>query len=216
MDVLKKILPSIYRVISVVFIIFFFVPMFVVSCGDKTANVNAAHAMIGYSEKTFYGSQRVDPQLALILLLLLPVAGLAISIWQRKLPKLIALVSALEAAGIVYGYICFKNYVMAQSEKLDCIMHYYGPSVGVGDKTVYIGFLYAAVLVLGAVKTILGIIGFGILDLKAKTKEEIAVEKAIAKEEKAIAKERKELEAKERELQAKEAEKFSKENDTEV
>lgn len=216
MDLLKKALPILYRVISVALIIFFFVPMFVVSCGDRTADVTAAHAMIGYSEKTYYGSQSVDPNFLLILLLLIPVLGLVISITARAYPKLIALVSMLEGAGVVYGYIGFKNYVVSQAEKLGCDMHYYGPSVGFGDKVTYVGIFYTLVLVLGALKVLQGLAGVAVLNIKAQTKEEKAVQKAMAKEEKALEKERRALEEKEKKLQEKEAERLSKENETEV
>lgn len=68
---------KIIRIISIIAIIFFFIPAFTVSCSGQDISVSAAHVLVGY-EIQDYG-QIADPNIAAILFLLFPVVMLVVT-----------------------------------------------------------------------------------------------------------------------------------------
>ena len=66
---------NIIKLISIILVIMFFVPTFMVSCSGQNINISAAQVMSGVSVQSFGEKQQIsEPSPVLILLLLIPVA----------------------------------------------------------------------------------------------------------------------------------------------
>lgn len=94
-------LRNVIRVLSVLLIIFYFIPSFMVSCGGVNVHISAASSTFGIRAQ---GEQVADPSPAMILVLLIPIVILLFYTIQKKLPasftdKLLAIIG-LSGTGI--------------------------------------------------------------------------------------------------------------------
>lgn len=103
----------IYKIASVIAMIFFFVPTFVVRCGAQEMNISAVHAVIGYPDDI--GGWYSEPQIGLMALIIVPVAIFIFS--MRKEAKnsdtvtLIAILSAIYTVAWPVMHFLIQNHM---------------------------------------------------------------------------------------------------------
>ena len=81
-EVKKKVsVKIIIKIIALLQIVFFFIPLFTVSCSGETIGFSAARLTKGYS---YYGDKVVGPKILCSLLILLPIAVILASFYIKK------------------------------------------------------------------------------------------------------------------------------------
>ncbi len=108
---------NVLRVLSLLVIIIFFVPTFLVSCSGQEVELSAYKAMVGVK---VYGETVVEPYLVMILLLLLPIAMLAV-LFMKKMSKKITKIVLLSMPIVdLILWIIFSANTKAQAAENYC------------------------------------------------------------------------------------------------
>lgn len=110
---------KIIKVLSVIAIIFFFIPAFTVSCGAQNdISVSAVHAAVGYSSSNY--GQITEPTLFPLLLLLMPIIILTIACMKKWKSKIVAAVEILLALVNIGMWVFFRMAVHVVAEENYC------------------------------------------------------------------------------------------------
>lgn len=109
-------IKNLIRALSVLLIIFFFVPSFMVSCAGENIKFSAAKAMVGIRYK---GDRVSDPSIICVLLLLLPIAMLVIWCLKNAVKdKIAAIVCMACAAADLIMWIVVRIGVAANADEV--------------------------------------------------------------------------------------------------
>ena len=139
----------IIKIISVIAIIFFFIPAFTVSCGAQNdISVSAVHVVAGYSSSAY--GQITEPTLYPLLLLLMPIIILVIACMKKWKCKLVATFEILLALVNIGMWVFFRMAVHVVAEENYC-----------NDRVTF-GY-YVDILLMVAVILFSGAILFGIV-----------------------------------------------------
>lgn len=109
---------NILKACSMLLIVFFFCPVFLVSCGGEKVNVSAVHTVVGYESS--YGDQISDPQPLLLIALALPIIMLIVLLAKSMLEKKVA-ISVISCACIdLIVWFVYKESVKAFADENGC------------------------------------------------------------------------------------------------
>lgn len=121
MELLKKKvnIKNIIRVLSCILIVFFFVPTFLVSCSGEEVKISAKTIMTGVKSDSY--GQIIAPHFGVIVLLLLPIALLAIWFIKEKMTnKLLAIVTAGISVFDLILWFVMKSEVKKAASAMHC------------------------------------------------------------------------------------------------
>lgn len=109
-DIKKQVsLKNLIRLVTLLIMVIFFMPTFLVSCSGRDLEVGAARTMTGYS---FQGEKVIEPHLICVIFIFLPI--IILGIWFLKgmvTDKIKALVTAVGALADIIMWIIFKSEV---------------------------------------------------------------------------------------------------------
>ena len=112
----------IYRITSVIAMIFFFVPTCTVSCGWVETDVSAAHALVGY--KSDYGGWYSEPQILLVILIIIPVSIFFLSMRQREKREETANIIAVLSGGYMASWLMLHFLIQLHMNQSDIALPY--------------------------------------------------------------------------------------------
>ncbi len=111
----------IFKIISAVVSIMFFIPTMTVSCSGEDIGVSAGHTMIGYTTKIYGERERLsDPTIWPFFLLLFSVSMFVIACIKLRDVKTNALIIAAVSVIDIIGWIIFRNAVKKFAEENMC------------------------------------------------------------------------------------------------
>ena len=112
----------IYRITSVIAMIFFFIPTCTVSCGWVETNVSVAHAVIGYESD--YGGWYSEPQVMLVALILIPVGIFILSMRQKEKREETANLIAVLSGGYMVSWLVLHFLIQLYMDQSDIALPY--------------------------------------------------------------------------------------------
>lgn len=109
-DIKKQVsLKNLIRLVTLLVMVIFFMPTFLVSCSGQDIEVSAARTMTGYS---YQGEKVIESHLICVVFILLPI--IILGIWFLKgivTEKIKALVTALGALADIIMWIIFRSEI---------------------------------------------------------------------------------------------------------
>lgn len=118
MESIKNNLKTIYRIFSIILVIFFFVPSFTVSCANQAVGVSGAHSVIGYSIE---GEKVAKGNIFVLVLLMMAILILAVTMASGLLLKQMSTVVLVASIVNIAGWLFFKSGVENFAEENMCV-----------------------------------------------------------------------------------------------
>ena len=106
------------KILAIILIACFFLPIGTVSCSSVSVNVSAAHAMVGYSDSSL--GQLSNPVIILIVLLIIPIVIVSVGGIRKQFKKSEAIINIVLLIFEIVGYMIFKAGVKSYAEENMC------------------------------------------------------------------------------------------------